>query len=68
MKWCVVIASPEPETMFNAVRLCNKALDKGEEVSLFLLGAAVDYEQLSSERFDLKGQVAAFQERGDFYV
>ena len=55
MKWCVVIASPEPETMFNAVRLCNKALDRGEEVSLFMLGAAVDYEQLGDERFDIKG-------------
>lgn len=68
MKWCVVVASPLPETIFNAVRLCNKALDKGAEVSLFMLGAAVDYEQLSNETFDLKGQVAAFQERGDFYV
>ncbi len=68
MKWCVVIASPHPETMFNAVRLCNKALDKGQEVSLFMLGAAVDYEQISNEAFDIKGQVAAFQEQGDFYV
>ena len=68
MKWCVVIASPEPETIFNAVRLCNKALERGEEVSLFMLGAAVDYESLGTESFDLVGQVAAFQERGDFYV
>ena len=59
MKWCVVIASPHSETMFNAVRLCNKALDKGEEVSLFMLGAAVDYELISNEAFDIKGRESA---------
>ena len=68
MKWAVVIASGEPETIYNALRLANVALKHGTEVSAFMLGLAVDYEALSTEHFDLKSQAAAFQEQGDFYV
>lgn len=68
MRWVVVVSSGEPETISNALRLCHKAADRGEEVSLFLLGLAVDYEQRSNQNFDLKSQVEAFQEKGDFYV
>jgi len=68
MKWAVVIASGQPETIYNALRLANTALKHGEEVSVFMLGLAVDYELISSEQFDLKSQAAAFQEQGDFYV
>jgi|Deesub1362A_J573_1020465.scaffolds.fasta_scaffold02781_4 uncharacterized protein involved in oxidation of intracellular sulfur len=68
MKWCLVISSGEPETIYNALRLANTALKHGTEVSVFMLGAAVDYQELSSEQFDLVAQVEQVQEQGDFYV
>jgi len=68
MTWCMIISSQDPETIYNALRLANTALEHGTEVSVFMLGAAVDYEQLSSEQFDLVAQVERVQERGDFYV
>ncbi len=68
MKWVFVIASADPETIFNALRLANVTVQKGQEVSVFMLGRAVDFETLSTDDFDLAAQTAAFQEEGDFYV
>lgn len=68
MQWLFIIASGEPETIFNALRLANIAAGRGQEVSVFMLGLAVDFESLSTADFDLAGQAAALQEAGDFYV
>lgn len=68
MKWLFTIASPEPETIYNALRLANLAAQKENQVSVFMLGAAVEFQDFSTEHFDLAGLAAAFQERGDFYV
>ncbi len=68
MKWALVISSGDPETVFNALRLGNTAIGRGDEVSVFMLGRAVDYEELSSSDFDLVSQVEKVQEGGDFYV
>lgn len=68
MKWAVVIASGQAETIHNALRLASLAASRGQEVSVFMLGLAVDFERLSNEQFDLAGQAAAFQDQGDFYV
>jgi len=66
--WAIVISSGEAETIFNALRLASTALKHNNEVSVFMLGQAVDYEIISNLQFDLKSQVAEFQDRGDFYV
>jgi uncharacterized protein involved in oxidation of intracellular sulfur len=68
MTWLVVISSDHAETMYNGLRLANMAIKHGTDVSVFMLGAAVDYEEISSEKFDLVSQVEAIQENGDFYV
>ena len=68
MKWLVVISSSESETIYNALRLANAALKHGTEVGVFMLGAAVEYETLATEHFDLKSQVERVQEAGEFYV
>jgi len=52
--------------MYNAMRLANVAVKKGDEVSVFMLGKAVTFEKLPSEPFNVMEQINTFQ--GDFYV
>jgi uncharacterized protein involved in oxidation of intracellular sulfur len=61
-----IIATNEAETVYNAMRLANVAVKKGDDVSVFMLGKGVLFEQCADERFDVMGQVDQFD--GDFYV
>ncbi len=51
MKLGIVISSNEPETVWNAFRLGNFALTKGDAVRVFLLGKGSEAESLDTERF-----------------
>lgn len=62
----IVITTNDPETAYNAMRLANTGVAKGDEVSVFMLGKGVLFEQASTEEFDVMGQVNQFE--GDFYV
>lgn len=66
MNMLFILCSDDGETLYNAVRLANACMGKGHEVSVFMLGKGVTYEAASTERFDVKSQVEAFE--GDFYV
>ncbi len=68
MKILMIISTANGETMYNALRLANVGLKKGDEVSVFMLGEAVTYESLSTEQFDVAAQVDIFTQQGDFYV
>lgn len=61
-----IITSDDGETIFNAMRLANVGVKKGDDVSVFMLGKGVCFEQAGSEQFDVMGQVNQFT--GDFYV
>jgi uncharacterized protein involved in oxidation of intracellular sulfur len=61
-----IISSDDGETIYNAMRLANVAVQKGDEVSVFMLGKGVLFEQAGSEPFDVMGQINQFE--GDFYV
>ena len=50
----------------NAMRLANVGVKKGDEVSVFMLGKGVLFEQAGSDQFDVMGQIDQFE--GDFYV
>lgn len=65
-KLLFIISTDDAETMYNAMRLANVAVKKGDEVSVFMLGRAVLYEQISNEQFNVVEQVQQFG--GDFYV
>ena len=56
----IVISQANPETVWNAFRLANFALSKGDEVKIFLVGEGVEYESGSSEKFNIQGQAAEF--------
>lgn len=66
MRLMFIISTDDAETMFNAMRLANVAVKKGNDVGVFMLGKAVLYEKISNDRFNVAEQILQFQ--GDFYV
>ena len=61
-----IISTDEGETIYNAMRLANVAVNKGDEVSVFMLGKGVLFEKAGNDSFDVMGEVDKFE--GDFYV
>jgi uncharacterized protein involved in oxidation of intracellular sulfur len=61
-----IISTDDGETIYNAMRLANTGVKKGDEVSVFMLGKGVTFETSGSEEFDVMGQMDQFE--GDFYV
>ena len=66
MKVLFIIATDEPETAYNAMRLANVSVQREDETSVFMLGRGVLYEKSRTEQFDVLGEVNKFT--GDFYV
>ena len=66
MNVLIIITADDGETIYNAMRLANVGVEKGDEVSVFMLGKGVLFEKSESEEFDVMGQINKFE--GDFYV
>jgi len=66
MKALFIITTNDGETIYNALRLANVGVTKGDEVSVFMLGKGVMFEQSGSPNFDVMGQVSRFE--GEFFV
>jgi uncharacterized protein involved in oxidation of intracellular sulfur len=66
VKILFVISTNDGETIYNAMRLANVGVSKGGDVSVFMLGKGVLFEQAGDERFNVMEQVNQFE--GDFYV
>jgi uncharacterized protein involved in oxidation of intracellular sulfur len=61
-----IICTDDAETSYNAMRLANVAVKKGNDVSVFMLGKGVLFEKSSNQDFNVMEQVNQFE--GDFYV
>ena len=61
-----IISTDDAETSYNAMRLANVAVKKGNDVSVFMLGKGVLFEKSSNQDFNVMEQVNQFE--GDFYV
>ena len=61
-----IISTDDAETIYNAMRLANVGVEKGDEVSVFMLGKGVLFENVDDGEFDVMGQMNQFE--GDFYV
>ena len=61
-----IISTDDAETSYNAMRLANVSVKKGDDVSVFMLGKGVLFEKSSNEEFNVMEQVN--QSEGDFYV
>jgi len=66
MRVLMIISTDDGESIYNAMRLANVGVKKGDEVSVFMLGKGVLFEKSGSEAFDVMGEVNQFE--GDFYV
>ena len=66
MKVLFIISTDDGEGIYNAMRLANVGVNKGDEVSVFMLGRGVLFEQAGNEQFDVMDQINQFE--GDFYV
>jgi len=64
LTYLLIINTTETETVWNAFRFGSAALSRGHEVSVFLLGAAVEIEKIGDERFDVQKLVLRFDELG----
>jgi uncharacterized protein involved in oxidation of intracellular sulfur len=60
IKLGIVIYSNDAETVWNAFRLADYSLTQGDEVKIFLTGKGVEYENLSSEKFNIKDMAKTF--------
>ena len=64
MKLGIVISSNDPETVWNAFRLGKFALERGDTVSVFLLGKGVECESLDTEHFAVTQAMQALADGG----
>ena len=60
MKLGVVIYSDHPETVWNACRLANFSLNKGDQVKVFLMAKGVEASSLSSKQYNIKELLEKF--------
>ncbi|PTQ84936.1 uncharacterized protein involved in oxidation of intracellular sulfur [Trichococcus patagoniensis] len=62
MKLGIIIETKEYEKAWNAMRFAVTAKKTGHEVKVFLMGEAVEIENMSHEKYDVAAQVQAFDE------
>lgn len=62
MKLAIILSTNQAETNWNAFRLANLAVGKGDIVSIFLTGEGVEYTKNSSDKFNINKQVQKFLE------
>ena len=66
MNMLFIITTDDGESIYNAMRLANVGMKKGDAISVFMLGKGVLFQQAGTEQFDVMEQVNQFE--GDFYV
>ena len=64
MKIGIVIYSNDPETVWNAFRFGNFALQEKDQVKVFLLAKGVECESIDTEKFKVTEQMQSFVEKG----
>ena len=64
MKIGVLISSDDAETCWNALRYANFCIGQKDEVKVFLTGKGVEYQQISTEKFNTIEQAAKFLQTG----
>lgn len=68
MKLGILLSRPDPETVFNALRLGNFALARGDTVRVFLVGAGVEIDDINDPKFDVKGQAQVLLSAGGQFL
>jgi len=64
MKIGVVISSNDAETCWNAIRYANFALGQKDEVKIFFMGKGVEYQKVSTDKFNTIEQAEKLMQSG----
>lgn len=64
MKIGVIISSNDAETCWNALRFANFSIGQKDEVKVFLTGKGVEYQSVSSDKFNTIEQAKKFLQSG----
>lgn len=64
MKIGIIIYSNDSETVWNAIRFGNFALNEGDEVKVFLLGKGVECESIDTDKFKVTEQIQTLVDNG----
>jgi len=64
MKIGVIISSNNAETCWNAIRYANFALGQKDEVKIFFMGKGVEYQKISTDKFNTAEQAEKFMLSG----
>jgi uncharacterized protein involved in oxidation of intracellular sulfur len=64
MKIGVIISSNDAETCWNAMRYANFAISQKDEIKIFFMGKGVEYQNISTEKFNTIEQGDEFLKAG----
>jgi len=64
MKIGVIISSNDAETCWNALRYANFAIGQKDEVKVFFMGKGVEYQKISTDKFNTIEQADKFLKSG----
>lgn len=64
MKLGIIISTADTETVFNALRLGNFAIDEGDMVKVFLLGKGVELDKIEDGQFNVREQTEVLLSTG----
>ncbi|MFD1068188.1 hypothetical protein [Oceanobacillus locisalsi] len=68
MKLGIILETKEPEKVWNAFRFANTALKKEHAVKFFLMGEAVECENIDHPKYKVLDEMNKFEElNGDFF-
>ncbi len=64
MKIGVIISSNDAETCWNALRYANFAIGQKDEVKVFFMGKGVEYQKVSTDKFNTVEQAEKLMQAG----
>ncbi|MCX5698945.1 MAG: DsrE family protein [Candidatus Omnitrophica bacterium] len=64
MKIGIIISSNDTETCWNALRYTNFAIGQKDEISVFFMGKGVEYQKISTEKFNTVEQAEKLLQAG----
>ncbi len=60
MKIGIIISSSDAETCWNALRYANFAIEQKDKVKVFFMGKGVEYQKVSTDKFNAVEQADKF--------
>ncbi|MGY3778733.1 DsrE/DsrF/TusD sulfur relay family protein [Isobaculum melis] len=64
MNFGIIIETKEPEKAWNGFRFASAAIRKNHQVKVFLMGEAVECEDIKNKQFDVPSEMTKFEELG----